>query len=66
LFAIKEIIKPYGGGTHLYSQHLGGRGRQVSRFEGSLIYRVNSRTTSAAQKHCHEKPKPKPERKNKR
>jgi hypothetical protein len=27
-----------------YSQHLGGRGRQISEFKASLIYRVSSRT----------------------
>jgi hypothetical protein len=26
-----------GGGTHLGPQHLGGRGRQISEFEASLL-----------------------------
>jgi hypothetical protein len=34
------------GGAHLQSQHLGGRGRQISMFEASLVYRVSSRTAS--------------------
>jgi hypothetical protein len=28
-------------------QHLGGRGRQISKFEDSLVYRENSRITRA-------------------
>ena len=35
------------GGTHLRSQHLGGRGRQISEFLASLIFRVSSRTARA-------------------
>jgi hypothetical protein len=27
--------------------HLGGRGRQISEFETSLVYKVSSRTTRA-------------------
>jgi hypothetical protein len=30
---------------------LGGRGRQISEFEASLIYKVSSRTTRAAKKN---------------
>jgi hypothetical protein len=41
---------PGSGGTHLYSQHLGGRGRQISEFEASLVYRVSSRTARAIQR----------------
>jgi hypothetical protein len=29
---------------------LGGRGRQISEFEASLVYRVSSRTTRATQR----------------
>jgi hypothetical protein len=29
------------------SQHSGGRGRQISEFEASLVYRVSSRTAKA-------------------
>lgn len=35
----KETV--VGAGTHLCSQHLGGRSRRV--FEASLVYTVNSR-----------------------
>jgi len=38
-------IKLGDGGTHL-SQHLGGRGRWISEFKASLVYRVSSRTAS--------------------
>jgi hypothetical protein len=30
---------------------LGGRGRQISKFEASLVYRVNSRTARATQRN---------------
>jgi hypothetical protein len=39
------------GGTCLYSQHLGGRGRQISEFEASLVYKVSSRTAKATQRN---------------
>jgi hypothetical protein len=32
------------------SQHLGGRGRRISEFEASLVYRVSSRTARATQR----------------
>jgi hypothetical protein len=31
--------------------HLGGRGRQISEFEASLVYRVSSRTARAIQRN---------------
>jgi hypothetical protein len=31
--------------------NLGGRGRQISEFEASLVYRVSSRTARAAQRN---------------
>ena len=40
-----------GGGAYLYSQHLGGRGRQISEFKTSLVYRVSSRTASVTQRN---------------
>ena len=40
-----------GGGTCLYSQHLGGRGRQISEFKASQVYRVSSRTARAIQRN---------------
>jgi hypothetical protein len=33
------------------SQHLGGRGRQISEFEASLVYKVSSRTARATQRN---------------
>jgi hypothetical protein len=33
------------------SQHLGGRGRWVSEFEASLVYKVSSRTARASQRN---------------
>jgi hypothetical protein len=37
---------------------LGGRGRQISEFEASLVYRVSSRTARAIQRNpVSEKPK---------
>jgi hypothetical protein len=40
-----------GGGTHLLSQNLGGRGRWIFEFEASLVYRVSSRTARATQRN---------------
>jgi hypothetical protein len=39
--------------THykIYSLHLGGRGRWISEFETSLVYRVRSRTVRASQRN---------------
>ena len=31
--------------------HLGGRGRQISEFEASLVYKVSSRTARATQRN---------------
>jgi hypothetical protein len=36
---------------------LGGRGRQISEFEASLVYRVSSRTTRATQRNLVSKTK---------
>jgi hypothetical protein len=44
---------------------LGGRGRQISEFEASLVYRVSSRTARATEKPCLEKPKKKKKEKEK-
>jgi hypothetical protein len=35
----------------LIIQHLGGRGRQISELEASLIYRVSSRTARVIQRN---------------
>jgi hypothetical protein len=34
---------------------LGGRGRKISEFEASLVYKVSSRTARATEKPCLEK-----------
>jgi hypothetical protein len=33
------------------SQHLGGRGRQISELKASLVYKVSSRTARATQRN---------------
>jgi hypothetical protein len=43
---MKSIIK-----NGKKSQHLGGRGRQISEFEASLVYKVSSRTARATQRN---------------
>jgi hypothetical protein len=49
---VYEYIYELGsGGTHLYSQHLGGRARGISEFEASLVDRVSSRTARATQRN---------------
>jgi hypothetical protein len=44
-------LGPGSGGTHLQSQHLGGRSRWISEFEASLVYRVSYRTARATQRN---------------
>jgi hypothetical protein len=44
---------------------LGGRGRRISEFEASLVYRVSSRTSRATEKPCLEKTKKKQTKQNK-
>jgi hypothetical protein len=39
---------------------LGGRGRQISEFEASLVYRVSSRTARATQRNPVSKQNKKP------
>jgi hypothetical protein len=39
------------GGARLSSQHLGGRGRWISEFKASLVYKVSSRTARAIQRN---------------
>jgi hypothetical protein len=34
-----------------FNQHLGGRGRRISDFEASLVYKVSSRTARATQRN---------------
>jgi hypothetical protein len=45
---------------------LGGRGRQISKFEASLVYRVFQDNQGYTEKPCLEKPKRKRKRKKKR
>jgi hypothetical protein len=44
---------------------LGGRGRQISEFEASLLYRVNSRTARATKTKKKPKPNKQTNKKNK-
>jgi hypothetical protein len=44
---------------------LGGRGRQISEFEASLVYKVRFRTARATEKPCLKKTKQK-QNKNKK
>jgi hypothetical protein len=41
----------WGGGTYFSSQHLRGRGRWISEFETSLVYKVSSRPARATQRN---------------
>jgi hypothetical protein len=50
----------------LCMQQSGGRGRQVSEFEASLVYRVSSRTVRATRKTPSRKKKTKKQNKNKK
>jgi hypothetical protein len=44
-------MEPAGhGGAHHQSQHSGGRGRWISEFEASSVYKVSSRTARAIQR----------------
>jgi hypothetical protein len=45
---------------------LGGRGRQISEFEASLVYKVSSRTTRATQRNPVSKNKTKQNKKTKK
>jgi hypothetical protein len=56
---LKKLLKP--GVVAQECQHSGGRGRQISEFEASLVYKVSSRTGRATQRN----PGPKNKNKNK-
>jgi hypothetical protein len=47
-------------------EHLGGRGRRISEFEASLVYRVSSRTAMATQRNPVSKKKTKKRKKKKK
>jgi hypothetical protein len=57
---LRVCIVPSSGGACLKSLHLGGRGRWISEFEASLVYRVSSRTAGATQRNPVSKPPPHP------
>jgi hypothetical protein len=62
----KLIILELGKGR-LGDQHSGGRGRQISEFEASLVYKVSSRTARATQRNpVSKKQKQKNKNKNKK
>jgi hypothetical protein len=47
-----EIADSQAVVAHAFNpQHSGGRGRQISEFEASLVYRVSSRTARATQRN---------------
>ena len=47
---IKNFSLNQGGGTHAFNPSSQFRGRQVSEFEASLVYRASSRTARAIEK----------------
>jgi hypothetical protein len=47
---IKDVHQP-GVVAHTCNPSMGGRGRRISEFKASLVYRVSSRTTRATQKN---------------
>jgi hypothetical protein len=55
--------EPGVGGARLKSQQSGGRGRQISEFEASLVYRMSSRTARATQRNPVSKKKKKKKKK---
>jgi hypothetical protein len=50
-FQLGKTVSARRGGGHFYSQHSGGRGRRISEFEASLVYKVSSRTARAIQRN---------------
>jgi hypothetical protein len=47
----KTIYGPGVVAHAFYSQHLGGRGRRISEFKASLVYKVSSRTARDTQRN---------------
>jgi hypothetical protein len=47
---IGSICKEGGGGRNLFF-HLGGRGRWISEFDASLVYKMSPRTPRAIQRN---------------
>jgi hypothetical protein len=58
----KTYNRELGVVAHTFNpEHSGGRGRRISEFEASLVYRVSSRTARATQRNpVSEKKKKKP------
>jgi hypothetical protein len=52
--------------AHAFNPSLGGRGRQISEFEASLVYKVSSRTARATQRNHVSKNKTKQNKTKKR
>jgi hypothetical protein len=52
--------------AHAFNPSRGGRGRRISEFEASLVYRVSSRTARATQKNPVSKKKTKQNNNNKK
>ena len=63
LLTVKNWQQPGSGGAR---QHSGGRGRRISEFEVSLVYRVSSRTARAIQRNPVSEKKKKKKKKKKR
>jgi hypothetical protein len=59
----ENVVLPGSGGACLSSQHLGGRGRWISEFKVSLVYKVSSRTARAIQRTPSRKTKKKKKKK---
>ena len=62
LLTVKNWQQPGSGGAR---QHSGGRGRRISEFEVSLVYRVSSRTARAIQRNPVSEKKKKKKKKKK-
>jgi hypothetical protein len=61
----KTVWKKKKPGVVAHTQHLGGRGRQISELEASLVYRVSSRTVRATQRNPVSKKQNKTKQNNK-
>jgi hypothetical protein len=53
----KELKSPQGVVAHAFIPSRGGRGRRISEFEASLVYKVSSRTARATQTNPKKKKK---------
>ena len=47
---VEMQVSADGDEEHLWFQHMGGRGRQISKFEVSQVYRATSRTVKDTQR----------------